>query len=202
MLKKIKAFTLAEVMVVLAVMGILAAIMLPTIAGIRPNKNKAMFKKAYYIAERLVFEMVNDESLYPTTSDTVGLDNTYEAKLYDETFKGTDKFCKLFTRKVNTTSATINCVANRAVPTNAGPSFTTSDGIDWYMPITSFRNDAVIYVDVNGREKDPNCQYDANTCKRPDIFQIKVKKDGKMYVDGTIESKYLGSNDNLQDQDN
>ncbi|MEE3348433.1 MAG: type II secretion system protein [Candidatus Gastranaerophilaceae bacterium] len=219
MLQKRKAFTLAEVMITLAVLGILASIILPAVSRIRPNKSKAMFKKAYYVAERMVYELVNDQDLYPSNGSYVGFDNTATASYlgieYPTNNTGSSanagegaKFCQLFARKLNTASDDIYCDAAHSVPTGGGtfkaPSFITSDGIHWYMPYSDFKpinTKNYIYVDVNG-PKAPNCRCtDANCydCATPDIFQIVLLPDGKMSVESTIEKAYLKSNDSMQD---
>ncbi len=212
MLKGKNAFTLAELMVTLTVCAFLAALLLPAIAYIRPDKTKVLFKKAYYVAERMVYELVNDEDFYPTTGETVGLANTVMASYLGYTYGGdTDadaksKFCKLFARKVNTTTDDVHCDNAHSKPTitytGGGafkePSLVTTDGIAWYLPYSKFDKVAgdtseIIYVDVNN-EAEPNCLYNANTCPRPDIFEIHVEPDGKMYVEGVKEREYLRSN--------
>lgn len=204
-----KAFTLAEVMITMAILGILASVLLPAVSKVRPNENKALFKKAYYVAERMVSELVNDESLYPMGEGTsVGLDNVSEVTYDGKTYKGNDKFCKLFAAKVNTINDNISCVAGSSVPTDSNvPSFITTDGIAWYMPYTDFSpvishvpdcdlNKGII-VDVNG-DKKPNCSYTANTCINPDRFEICIEPSGKMYVTGVKEREYLSSNKSMQ----
>lgn len=193
-----KAFTLAEVMITMAILGILASVLLPAVSKVRPNENKALFKKAYYVAERVVGELVNDDKLYPLMDGTtVGLDNLDKAQYIGEEYSGNDKFCKLFAAKVNTINDTVNCVAGSATPTDSNvPSFITSDGIMWYMPITDFKADKSITVDVNG-EKRPNCSF-STTCVKPDRFQIWIQPDGKMYVNGDKEKEYLSSNKSMQ----
>ena len=86
MLKKNKGFTLAELLITLAVCASLAAIIMPAIAYIRPDKKKVMFKKAYYVAERMVYELANDEDFYPTTGETVGLANTIQTTYLGHTY--------------------------------------------------------------------------------------------------------------------
>lgn len=186
-------------MVTLAVLGILASIMLPAVSNVRPNENKALFKKAYYVAERTVSELVNDESLYPEGDGAhVGLDNVSQVEYNEQTFSGNDKFCKLFAEKVNTIDEDVSCVTGSATPTETNsPSFKTTDGIAWYMPITDFSSDKYITVDVNG-EKKPNCKYDSHTCFKPDRFEIYIEPDGKMYVKGVKEKEYLSSNKSMQ----
>ncbi|MBO6087691.1 type II secretion system protein [bacterium] len=207
MLKNKNGFTLAEVMVTLVVLGVLASIVLPTISKARPNKNKAMFKKAYYVAERIVYELVNDDDLYPSSSNTSGLDNTREVIYLNQQY-GSDtddednkkkKFCELFARKVNTTTDTPSCTADNAAFTGV-PSFVTTDGVAWYMPYSKFDSTQTIYVDVNGEEQ-PNCSngYESYVdCPNPDRFSIKVKADGKLFVEGPKEQEYLSTNNTLR----
>lgn len=210
-----KAFTLAEVMITMAVLGILASILLPAVSKVRPNENKSLFKKAYYVAERMVSELVNDEDLYPLNEDMAGLDNIseawYDGKCYglpddqdppcSNGSNGSDKFCKLFAAKVNTINDDVNCVAGSREPTNSNvPSFITTDGIYWYMPYTDFDTTKAIIVDVNG-DKKPNCRCTTDTCNgcvNPDQFQIWIEPSGRMYVDGTKEKEYLSSNKSMQ----
>ena len=207
MLKSLKAFTLAEVMVTLAVLGVLASLMLPIIGQVRPNKSKALFKKAYFVAERMVYEMVNDEDLYPNTGTFVGFDNVSEVTYLSHDYghktdntKRNSKFCEIFARKVNTTSDTTHCDAAHAA-FGATPSFETTDGVAWYMPFSNFSTTPQISrVDVNGSNP-PNCRQtagNATSCKNPDRFEIKVEKDGKIFVDGMKEIEYLQSNDSLR----
>lgn len=209
-----KAFTMAEVMVVMAVLGILAAVMIPTIIKIRPNQNKIMFKKAYYVTERVVNELVNDDALYADT-DTLrpGFLNE-DAPTDFPTISSVTKFCKLFANKLNT-MGTPDCSIGKSSPIAAGAlnpnsgNFTTNDGITWHLPTdaygggttTTFKKDftRIITVDVNGTstynaKTSPNCIYvSATVCPDPDQFQIKVQHDGKIFIDGTKEIEYLKS---------
>lgn len=73
-----KGFTLAELMVCLALISIIATLMMPAISKLKPNKNKIMFKKAYSITERVVSELIDDNDLYPTGDEYQGFDNTTE----------------------------------------------------------------------------------------------------------------------------
>ena len=191
-------YTLAEVMIVLAVLGILASILLPAISKVRPNRDKMMFKKAYHVAERIVYELVNNDDLYPAKDgEYKGFDNIEDANYNGDVYSGNTKFCSLFAQHVNTTADITTCSDTAVVPAGAGtyttPTFTTTDGIDWYMPISNFADTVSVYVDINS-EKGPNCYSGADNCDKPDILSIKIKPDGKMFVDGTTEQNYLKSN--------
>ena len=95
-------FTMAEMMVALAVMSVIATMLIPAIMQVRPDKPKTLFKKAYYISERIVSELINDEDLYPTVDDKEGFDNTDQVAIGGKTYEGNSKFCELFANKVNT----------------------------------------------------------------------------------------------------
>lgn len=216
-----KAFTMAEVMVVLAVIGVLVAILTPTIVKLSPNQNKIMFKKAYYITERVINELINDETYYSYTNDTQpGFIDQSAITVDGVSITGPSKFCTLFAMKINTNSTTINCdaahsspVATGALNPNSG-NFTTNDGMTWHLPTAVQGGNANVFslpsatpdsstreilVDVNGTSAydastSPNCTYNdavPTECPNPDQFIIKIRYDGKIIVDGTKEKEYL-----------
>lgn len=199
MRRNFNGFTLSEIMITLAILGVLAAILIPVINSNRPDRNKSLFRKAYYVAERMVYEIVNDDDLYPTKAGTVGLDNTDEITYLNTEYGSNNsenaqksKFCQIFARKVNTISDSVNCTADNTT-FDKTPSFITTDGIAWYMPFSDFPQDEAqtIRVDING-ETEPNCTFSAD-CPNPDRFEIKLRADGKMFVEGEKEKEYLNS---------
>lgn len=155
-----KAFTMAEVLMVLAVLGIIAAILIPAIATLKPDQNRVMFKKAYYLTERLIAEIVNDEQLYPS-SNVVGFPNMNVAKLVKSDGTGEDdmkvedrgtstivgdntagsaaqgnKLCLLFQDRLNLitdTNGTTGC-GGTTNTFGGNPNFKTVDGMWWYFP--------------------------------------------------------------------
>lgn len=189
-------FTMAEMLVALAVISVIATILIPAIMQVKPDKNKVLFKKAYYISERIVSELINDESLYETVDDKYGFDNLSEVKYSGSlTAKGNTKFCTLFASKVNTLEEDPDCTANAL-------SFVTSDGIAWFLPVSDFSTEQKIKVDINNTVdnggKGPDCTYNASTCKDPDQFEIYIEPDGKMSVKTDLEKEYLRSNETMK----
>lgn len=134
-----KAFTLAELMVVLTVIGVIVAILTPTIVKLKPNESKIMLKKAYYVTERVVNELINDETFYSDEDDDApGFVNEGNVTLYGATVNGNTKFCQLFASKVNT-SGTVYCDSTHSTVTSGSTNlssgnFTTNDGITWFIP--------------------------------------------------------------------
>lgn len=186
---KKKGFTLAEILVSVSVVGIIAALTIPVITNVAPNNNKVLLKKSYFSFSKAINDMILDETNYPSTE--VGTEvGTSPALSVPRGFNytvattngSTNKFCYLLSQELNTVG-TISCPAR----TSSGVGrFTTSDGIDWIIAI--FNNDTqpdsqfpiyrgltpgtygslgwskiAVIVDVNGVSKGPNCTNDTDT---------------------------------------
>ncbi len=59
-----KAFTLAEVMITLTVIGIITAVIIPVAINSKPNENIMKFKKAHNILYQTIFTLVNSDKYY------------------------------------------------------------------------------------------------------------------------------------------
>ncbi len=182
-----KGFTLAEVLIVIVIIGIIAAITLPTVINRVPTKEEELAKKANYVVEQITEQMYEDDVLYPKKSDygDQGFQNLEKVTVVDRDTKsardylGNTKFCQIFAEKfVKMTS--VDCRANVK-------TFTANDGSDWYLPVSDFSDGyAELRVDVNGADG-PNCGWDttcssANSRKR-DQFKYYVKANGKITYD-------------------
>lgn len=204
-MRRFKAFTLTELMIALAVIGVLVAVVTPAIMRTRPNKNKMMIKKSYYEAEKIVSSMINDETLYIDGRDACnsqaansarggcnwGFDD-YNSVVYDgETYANGTKFPGLFGAKLNFRNADTTSWI-----------YTTSDGVIWYLggtvsqwdhTTTSKPSDITngsIIIDVNGADG-PNCRQNGRnqvnaTCTGSaadfDQYQIDISVTGKMTI--------------------
>ena len=73
-MKKI-GFTLAEILIVFSVIGIIATIILSSVSGAKLNRKKVLYKKAYYMLETAVNDLLNDTDLYPYKPDHPGFKN-------------------------------------------------------------------------------------------------------------------------------
>lgn len=207
-MKNKKGFTLAEILVVMAIIGVLSVILIPTLFRSKPNQEMIMLKKTYYLIGRAVVELINDDDFYPDPGDNTkdGFANTvlvnYHGKEYggDDATKANAKFCNLFATRMNLASD-VNCTENRSLDDG---SFTTTDGVIWLIPMTNFNRGKAagtdvnittkISVDVNGT-KGPNCKPTASNCSAPDRFDIKIDRYGKITVDDDKTREYLSSSD-------
>ena len=148
-MRRFKGFTLTELMVALAVLGILVAVVTPAIMKTRPNKNKMMIKKSFYATEQIVNSLINDEILYPDMRDfcdgsvseddneycAFGFDYLEPAKFEGYDYEGGYKFAALFKERLNVKS---NDVSSKETTDATGvesdefyPVFYTTDGIKW-----------------------------------------------------------------------
>lgn len=194
------AFTLTELLVALGVIAILCAVLLPVIFNLMPNQNTIMAKRAYYAAQSVVSELINDEACYPdktsaVTNPRVGFDDAAgspncikwnESHLNDSSSSSAaTKFKTLFTDKLGVTLS--------------GEKFTTGDGINWEFSAANFNSSddeggsITLTVDVNGDSK-PNCggsstnpvSYTGADCTDRttgfDQFKMKIKGNGQIVI--------------------
>ena len=209
-MKKLKGFTLTELMVAMGVIGILVAVVTPAIMKTRPNKNKMMIKKSFYTAEQIVSTLINDERLYPDMKEicdrgvvegedptkvycAFGFDYDNSVRYEGETYAGNTKFADLFASRLNVkTEDETNHI------------YYTTDGIKWdlsgtvgawtkgqdtpgkFGDQTNAAGVGKITVDVNGDEA-PNCRESAENCSADDFDQyvIEILATGKMRIDST-----------------
>ncbi len=195
-----RGFTLVEVLLVVAIIGVVAAIILPAINHILPDKNAARAKKAYNTLTNVVESLMNDNDVYdgvlgkmPNGEDVT--DSTY--------------FCTQFADKVNT-SGIISCssttgVSDQSVTYNGSSTFTTldskcpkktddfafktSDGIYWYGMYDTFTTQTINSSNIDTRYV-VVCA-DTNP-KDSNILPISfgVRRDGKIII-GKREQEYL-----------
>lgn len=187
-------FTLSEFLIVIGVIGAIAVITFPIMRSAFPSKEEELQKKMTYLVEQISTQMYENEAYYPRTSDIAkfGFFNTDEVTVDGIKFGGTtdderaSKFCKLFAHQfTNVNPSSVTCVDN--VETD-DPSFRSSDGVDWWIPKTTFlestngqtKGFAKIKIDVNGKDKAPNCAKGTQGCKKPDIYYYHIKTNGSV----------------------
>lgn len=165
-------YTLAEVLVTLAVMGVIAGVIFPVVSKNAPNKEMLGFKKAYSIIDRATKELINDETLYPSDN---GFADTSFVRFNGRTFSGESKFCGLLAAKLGTACQ--------------NETFTTADGMFWQVPNTDFANNGniTIIVDVDGVNKGENRVESVNSIK-PDRFRINVTSQGHVNLNNGINA--------------
>ena len=196
---KKNAFTLAETLVMMAIVGIIAVVTVSGYQKIRPNKDMFMLKKAYDTLSNTVASLANDEILYPeimSVTDENNPDvkipvlaskghlflntNVHEGGLY----KPTNKFAYSFAQKLSTV-APAQCMDTQC-------KFKTTDGIFWTITDKFDTDEAIAIVDIDiNSDKRPNADYTKS--QNPDRFKFIVDSSGRIHLnsDDIIEKKYL-----------
>lgn len=178
-MKKLRAFSLAEVAVVTGVIGVLLMIAMPLFKDAKPQKEVMLMRRAYNIASTAVSELINDSSLYPDYD----LGFAYRPYTYDEddeivysitkaeTIK---RFCDNFAEKINTTEYSYN-------NSDKTCDITTPDGIEWTI--------TPVFYDGSGNLKTDstvtNGVYSSN-------FHVKIKNGNDVKKDFYIYMRYDG----------
>ena len=179
-----KAFTLTELLIALAVLGLLIAVLTPVISNLIPDQNALMAKRSYYAAQTIVSELINDEACYPDmtqasyyNAESGGYDNSNKRIGFDDGFGYQD--CYLWGGSgspavaegqpavdyINSENAlnkftTLFKSKLDVRETKEDGSFVTRDGTHWVIVSSLTANNKNSYltisVDVNGDEN-PNC---------------------------------------------
>ncbi|MBQ4078418.1 type II secretion system protein [bacterium] len=131
-----KAFTLSEALVTLAILGVLAAILIPVIDNVRPDKDKITYKKALYTMQGAVSNAL-DSTVYTMAANT-------QAYWKDDYFKpsgqcsgagcGEHMFCQSLADTMNT-SGKVRCKTSEldgGASSYEQPNFVTSDGVRFW----------------------------------------------------------------------
>ena len=219
-MRKRKGFTMAELMVAMAVIGILVAIVTPAVMRNRPSRDKMMVKKTFYTAENIVSTLINDERLYPDKTENCydedeatecfwGFDDDSEVEGYEgitiqDGIAGAYKFSGLFMRKLN-----VKRQEDRIAYTNDGMKWDFSNanktnGTYSFKGKTDFGDSEIPYilVDING-DKGPNCRQSDEGCSQDnfDTYAIQILATGKMRIDraDSKAAEYIEISTSLRD---
>ena len=99
-----KSFTLSEIMIAMAIFGIIVAACVPIVMNMSPNKNAIMIKKAYYTTEQIVSDLINDPIYYPNGDFAVDSNVMAEETATNASPEKPTQFAKfscLFAKKMN-----------------------------------------------------------------------------------------------------
>ena len=203
-----KAFTLSEALVTLAILGVLAAILIPVLDNVRPDKDKIMYKKAMYAMQSAASSAIDEISKASTNASAYWADDSFSA----------NTFCEQIAGSLNLAGQD-NCASNSWTTQNPKkyvkgdsnkPDFTTTDGVMWWkLSNYKFSNDGNDPEAADNKVHDivvtRKDQYDANGNWKESYepLRIQVRYDGKVGT-GVPRAAYTYSkeNDLLEDSMN
>ena len=134
-----RAFTLAEIVMAISIVGFLFGITVMNISKITPDNDKAKFKKAYANIEGAVARLINNEAIYPNdegfrntepiifegTGETIGFDGPHS------------KFREGIQYELNVIKAKLNCKLYKGTSSST-KCFLNEDGVVYGIPDTDF----------------------------------------------------------------
>ena len=203
-LKGLRGFTLAEVLITLGIIGVVAAITIPSLINITQGKElEAQYKKAYSTLSQAVLRM-NAEQGYIATWNSYSPCSTEFANVFNKYFvlytncgksgcvsslekdeEGKDlglKGYKSYTGRSSIAAAWFD-----------DGQFISSDGTFVAINHCDQKNKITIGIDINGMKKHPNKI-------GHDFFLFQIQEDGKllpMGAEGTTSNGWSGNPDNF-----
>ena len=185
---KKSGFTLAEILLSLAIIGIIAAVTIPSLLNLRPDTAKMKVIKCKNVLEKLNAELLDDSSIYAVNEECSGLDCTEPADepAYNDV-SGGKKYINLVARNFETETDYSNTILSD------NSTITTRDGIRWRFDGST----VTLSVDPNKSESD-SCMYP--DCDKPNKFRLKVNNDGSVSGDDPMSKAYFDNPKKFNDK--
>ena len=189
-----KGFTLQELLITLAIVGVVAALTVPGIVGMMPDKKKATYMKCYSTLARLTNEILDNPTFYYTTYDNTGnpncsgMDCTEISEDLREKYSIQDsleKFPRLFAGHLNLTEE----------PTGQASKieFTTTDGVAWTFNSSESDSDGMeteVLINLDPSSASNQCTY-ADDCTDPNHFTFKIDNNGGITAEDPLGKAFL-----------
>ena len=203
-----KGFTIAETVITMAVLGVIAAVVLPTMQKSQPNKDIVMYNKALLSIQSAIGPVVERTYEY-AMQDNV---SNYKANLFLANLSGA-RVCTEIANNLNT-KGEINCNTDG---TFDSPAFVTTDGLRfWNFGSTSSKfagDDGIDWIlvdyDLSNADKKRRVQESGNDAWNEKYgLTIAITNDGKVYTPNAgsnrefeYENKLIDNNNNLKVED-
>ncbi len=210
------AHTLAEVLVALAIIGVLGGVTIPMVNKFKPDVNKVKFLKNYDAIVKVNNHLMYNTSLYNETDGTFSYDrypfvNTHQVG--ENINAGNSKYCQLLSEALSENISTA-CPEAYSKTTNPQetPHFTAKDGTDYWVYTDSTPTNITdseihgiyttkIFIDIDSKNT-ANCTYDINKCPNPDRFSIYLAADGSIAPSDKKGIEYLNTRSSYKKNSN
>ncbi len=188
------AFTMAEVLISLAILGFLFAITVINMSGIYADNDTTKFKKSYSLLEGNISHLVNNAAIYGTSAgfrdtETINVENTGEILGFDPY----SKFRDCIKYRLNVVKDNIKCNLYGGFASTSG-CFQTDEGIVWGIPDTDFVKKQVITIKDSDNDNivalpvTVYVDYKEEQTVKDNAVVFAVTYDGKIYILKNIEN--------------
>ena len=183
-MRRKKGFTLVEILIALALIGILVAVVSPNLARIRPDQKKALFIKAYTTTESAAASMINDTEMYPTEYDEEGnlkrfglcsTDPPIGILAQTDSASGSDKFAHYFARTIGAANSGGIVEASNGIKYDISFQGSGQTGLDAIAAVITVKTD----IKSRGEEKEV------------EIGKIRVRNGGSVECADDVCTKYM-----------
>ena len=191
---KKQGFSLSEVIVALGIVGVVAAISMPLVSGIIPDKNKIAVLKYYRMISGINEQLLNTPAYYwkPSGKNCVGFGCTQKVLIPElGDAKDGNKYPRLLAYNLDTDGAI------------SSGGFKTTDGVNWTFTggFGESSGYVVITIDINDNGTSTLATA-ANRNKKIDTFKFKVDVNGRVTGEDALTKQYLANPHKLSDRKN
>jgi len=195
---KKQGFTLAEMVISITIVGAIAAVSIPLISNIIPDRKKIQVLKVHKLLTTINQDILSDPSLYLQTENCTGLgcrakpleSNWTTVNDLKNCDSGDSKYLAILADRLKASEYSI-------VSDNPQGSFTTQDGIAWSFDKDNNVVELTIDIDSAGE----NCTH-SSACASPDQFSFRVVESGLVFGADPLTITYLKNPHNLSDRNN
>lgn len=194
---KKNGFTLVEVLLALAIVGVVAAVTAPVLVGLMPDKRKVEVLKLRKVVLDINQELMTDRSLYMEGFGRNG--NEYLSGLADREAPSDPNFaaavgdCKypmLLASKLN--------LKDGASWETACNGFTTTDGVLWEFASAGGENVGVLTITIDPERDAGNYAYGGGN--KPNMFRFMVDRNGNVKGNDPLTTAYFKNSMKLNDK--
>lgn len=195
---KKSGFTLAELLLVIGIIGVISAITVPMLGSVMPDKNKVKVLKTYKVINDITQELLNDPGIYECPKLSCAEASVREG--FDH-IKGKGKFSYYFTQKIDKTESYEGGSDESNFKTH---KFSTNDGTYWDIHVSNIDGSVEILINVDGKtaqDSGKSCFY-SSTCTKPNQFKFTVDDFGHVLGYDPLTRAYIANPDKLNDKKN
>lgn len=195
-----KGFTLQELLISLAIVGIVAAVVAPAVVALKPNETKVKYIKAYNTLTSLTGQIIEDPAYYYTeySADGTPTCSGLNCSGIPQTELFQDEFASIWLADYDSVKYGLCLASKMNIKEEFGPDllqddalkFTTLDGTSWKFGFHSAQNGTDLTINVDPDDEGNDCTY-SNNCTNPKQFKFSIDNDGGITAEDPLGKAFL-----------